>query len=134
MANLAYVCSYLNDVRRAAILYDLFLPFAPWQLVIGSAAIGTGSNLRFLGILATTLSRWDDAESHFEGALLMNTKIGAIPYLALTQQEYGTMLLKRGRPGDRERAHKLFDQALATGNEIGMQGLIRDVSAFKGQL
>jgi predicted ATPase len=134
MANLAYVCSYLNDVRRAGILYDLFLPFAPWQLVIGSAAIGTGSNLRFLGILATTLSRWDDAESHFEGALLMNTRIGAIPYLALTQQEYGTMLLKRGRTGDREKAHELFDQALATGNEIGMRGLIRDVSALKAQL
>lgn len=133
MANLAYVCSYLNDVRRAGILYDLFLPFAPWQLVIGSAAIGTGSNLRFLGILATTLSRWDDAESHFEGALLMNTRIGAIPYLALTQQEYGSMLLKRGRPGDREKALELFDQALAIGNEIGMRGLIRDVNALKSQ-
>ncbi len=133
MANLAYVCSYLNDVRRAAILYDLFLPYAPLQCVIGSAAIGTGSALRFLGILATTMSRWDDAVAHFEGALVINTRIGTIPFLAFTQQEYGSMLLKRGEPGDREKAHQIFDQALAIGNEIGLNGLIRDVTAFKSQ-
>jgi predicted ATPase len=133
MANLTYVCSYLNDVRRAAILYDLFLPYAPWQCVIGSAAIGTGSALRFLGILATTLGRWDDAARHFEGALLMNTRIGAKPFVALTQQEYGSMLLKRGEPGDREKAIQIFDQALAIANEIGMLGVIREVTALKAQ-
>ncbi|HTF38014.1 MAG TPA: hypothetical protein VK651_06880 [Blastocatellia bacterium] len=133
MANLAYVCSYINDVRRAAILYDQLLPYAPRQCVIGGSAIGTGSILRFLGILATTLSRWEDAVAHFEGALLMNTRIGAIPFGALTQQEYGAMLLKRGEPGDREKAHQILDQALATGKEIGMQGLIRDVNALKSQ-
>ena len=133
MANLAYVCSYINDVRRAAILYDQLLPYAPRQCVIGGAAIGTGSILRFLGILATTLSRWEDAVAHFEGALLMNARIGAIPFGALTQQEYGAMLLKRGEPGDREKAHQILDQALAIGKEIGMQGLIRDVNALKSQ-
>ena len=133
MANLAYVCSYINDVRRAAILYDQLLPYAPRQCVIGGAAIGTGSILRFLGILATTLSRWEEAVAHFEGALLMNARIGAIPFAALTQQEYGAMLLKRGEPGDREKAHQILDQALATGKEIGMHGLIRDVNALKSQ-
>jgi eukaryotic-like serine/threonine-protein kinase len=133
MANLAYVCSYINDVRRAAILYDLLLPYAQRQCVVGSAAICTGSNLRFLGILATTLSRWEDAVMHFEGALLMNTRIAAIPFAAFTQQEYGVMLLKRGQPGDREKAHQIFDQALATASEIGMHGLIRDVNALKSQ-
>jgi predicted ATPase len=133
MANLAYVCSYLNDVRRAAILYDLLLPYAPLQMVIGSAAIGTGSVLRFLGILATTMSRWEDAIAHFEGALRMNTRIGARPFGALTQQEYGALLMKRGDPGDREKARQIFDQALATANEIGMHGLIKEVNALKSQ-
>jgi tetratricopeptide (TPR) repeat protein len=131
MANLAYVCSYINDVRRAAILYDLLLPFAPRQCVIGLAAIGSGSTLRFLGILATTMSRWEDAVAHFEGALLMNTRIGAIPFVAFTQQEYGIMFMKRGGPGDRQKAHQMFDQALATANEIGMHGLIKEVNALK---
>jgi predicted ATPase len=134
MGNLAYVCSYLSDVRRAALLYDLLLPYAPRQLVTGSAAIGVGSILRFLGILATTMSRWEEAAAHFEGALLMNTRIGATPFVALTQQEYGSMLLKRGEPGDREKAHQIFDQALATANEIGLHGLIREVTALKSQV
>lgn len=133
MANLAYVCSYLNDLRRAAILYELLLPYSPLQMVIGSAAIGTGSALRFLGILATTMSRWEEAGAHFEGALLMNTRIRATPFVALTQQEYGSMLLKRGDPGDREKAHQILDQALAIGTQIGMHGLIRDVTALKSQ-
>ena len=131
MANLAYICSYINDVRRAGILYGFLLPFAPRQLIIGGAAIGTGSILRFLGILATTLSRWDDAVEHFEGGLLMNRRIGAIPFVALTEQEYGAMLLKRDNPGDREKAHQIFDQALATAHQIGLQGVIRDVNELK---
>jgi tetratricopeptide (TPR) repeat protein len=103
------------------------------QLVIGGAAIGVGSILRFLGILATTLSRWDDAVAHFEGALEMNRRINGRPFLAFTQQEYGAMLLKRGEPGDREKALQIFDEALATANEIGLYGLIREVSALKAQ-
>jgi tetratricopeptide (TPR) repeat protein len=134
MANLSYVCSYINDVRRAAILYDLLLPYSVHQCVVGGAAIGTGSTLRFLGILATTLSRWEDAVAHFEGALLMNTRIGAIPTVAFTQQEYGVMLMKRAEPGDREKAIHMFDQALVIANEIGLHGVIREVSALKSQI
>ena len=133
MANLAYICSYLNDVRRAAILYDLLLPYAERQLVMGSAAIGVGSILRFMGILATTLSRWDDAVAHFEGALRMNERIGARPFVALTQQEYGAMLLARGNSGDREKAYTLLDQAVTTAEELGMDGVIKNVQALKSQ-
>ena len=134
MANLSYVCSYINDVRRAAILYDLLLPYSLHQCVVGGAAIGTGSTLRFLGILATTLSRWEDAVAHFEGALLMNTRIGAVPTVAFTQQEYGVMFMKRAEPGDREKAIHMFDQALAIANDIGLHGLIREVTALKSQM
>jgi tetratricopeptide (TPR) repeat protein len=127
MANLAYICSYVNDVRRAGILYGFLLPHSSSQLVIGSSAIGVGSIRRFLGILATTLERWDDAESHFEAALEMNKRIKAAPYIAFTHHEYGLMLLKRNQPGDREKALQMFGQALLIANEIGMQGVIREV-------
>ena len=133
MANIAYICSYLGDVRRAALLYDLLLPYAGRQLVIGGAAIGCGSILRFLGILATTMSRWEEAVTHFEDALQMNTRIGARPFVALTQQEYGAMLLARGYPGDREKACDILDQALATAEELGMRGVIKDVQALKSR-
>jgi tetratricopeptide (TPR) repeat protein len=104
MANLAYVCSYLQDVRRAGVLYGYLLPHSSTQLVIGSSAIGVGSIDRFLGILATTLGRWDDAECHFESALEMNERVRSLPYNVFTEQEYGAMLLKRDGPGDREKS------------------------------
>lgn len=133
MANLAYICSYVNDVRRAAILYDLLLPYAGRQLVIGGSAIGVGAISRFLGILATTLSRWEEAVTHFEDALRMNIAIGGRPFVALTQQEYGAMLLARGGRGDPEKASEILDQALATANELGMKGVINDVQALKSR-
>lgn len=131
MANLAYVCSYVHDVRRAGILYGYLLPFSSSQLVIGSSAIGVGSIQRFLGIFATTLARWEEADSHFKAAMEMNIRIKAAPYIAFTHHEYGLMLFKRNGPGDRERAFEMFDQALSIANEIGMNGIIRDITALK---
>jgi predicted ATPase len=131
MANLAYVCSYVHDVRRAGILYGYLLPFSSSQLVIGSSAIGVGSIQRFLGIFATTLARWEEADSHFKAAMEMNLRIKAAPYIAFTHHEYGLMLFKRNDPGDRERAFEMFDQALSIANEIGMNGIIRDITALK---
>jgi tetratricopeptide (TPR) repeat protein len=132
-ATLSYVCSYLGDASRAATLYELLLPYAGRQLVTGSAPVGCGSFSRYLGILATTISRWEDAVMHFEDALQMDERMKARPFAALTQQEYGAMFLARGNPGDREKAHEILDQALATAEELGMKGVINDVQALKSQ-
>ena len=53
------------------------------------------------------MSRWADAERHFEAALAMNTRIGAHAPLAHTRHDYATMLLARdaaGRPATRRRS------------------------------
>ena len=47
-------------------------------------------------------------EELFEGALGMNARIGALPWLARTQDDYAKMLLLRGRPGDHDRARELL--------------------------
>jgi tetratricopeptide (TPR) repeat protein len=133
MANLAYCCSYFRDERRAAILYDLLLPYAPRQLVIGASAIGAGSVLRFLGILAATLGRWSEAAAHFEGAVEMNKRIGVIPFLGITYQEYGTLLLKVGRPEDQKRANDMLDEAYAISEKLEMKGVIKDIEAVRPQ-
>ena len=76
------------------------------ELVIGSVA-------RYLGILASAMSRWDDAARHFEDALAMNARMGARPWLAHTQEDYVRMLLDRDAAGDREKAQLLLSEALA---------------------
>jgi tetratricopeptide (TPR) repeat protein len=120
---LSEVCAFLGDSRRAATLYELLLPYAGHNAVVGQAAVCIGSVSRNLGLLAATMARWEEAAQHFEDALKMNAKMGARPLIARTQYEYATMLLARDQPGDRERALELLNKALDTAQELGMKGL-----------
>ncbi len=51
----------LDDVERAAILYDLLRPYADTNVVIGLGAVCLGSTSRYLGRLALTLGRPEQA-------------------------------------------------------------------------
>jgi hypothetical protein len=126
MSWLAEVVSFVGDVRRAATLYDLLLPYVD-RCVVSGALYCRGAVARPLGILATLLSRYDDAERHFEKALEMNARIRARIWVAHTQHDYARMLVARDGPGDRERAAALAAQALATAREVGMKPLEEDV-------
>jgi tetratricopeptide (TPR) repeat protein len=119
----ADVCVFLQDKCRAAVLYRLLLPFDGRNVVIGYAIVCYGALSRYLGMLAATLERWDDAMRHFEDAILMNARMEAWPWLAHTQHQYATMLLSRDLSGDRDRAFSLLDAALATARRLGMRGL-----------
>jgi class 3 adenylate cyclase len=123
MSYLTDVCTFLGDRNRASILYQLLLPYAGRTVVIGFAAACYGSLSRYLGALATTLTRWEEAARHFEDALAMNARMEARPWLAHTQHQYATMLLARDQPGDREKARDLLKAALLTARELGMRAL-----------
>jgi hypothetical protein len=117
------VCRFLGDRDRAATLYQLLLPYAGHTVVVGFAAACYGALSRYLGALATTLGRWDEAVQHFEDALAMNARMEAQPWLAHTQYQYATMLLTRDQPGDGEKARELLTAALLTARELGMRAL-----------
>jgi tetratricopeptide (TPR) repeat protein len=126
---LAEICAFLGDKARAITLYELLLPFTGYTVVIGNSAVACfGALSRYLGTLATTLERWDDAVRHFEDALFMNARMEAWPSLAHTQSQYATMLLSRDLSGDRDRAFALLDSALATARRLGMRGLEQRVT------
>jgi hypothetical protein len=63
--------------------------------------------------------RWDDAELHFEHALVANAKSGALPWLAHTRADYGRMLQTRGEDGG--RADELLAAARAAYRQLDMQ-------------
>lgn len=134
LAALAECCAFLDDGARAAQLYALLLPFERYTIVGSGGAGCIGSVARTLGRLAWTMRRRDDAERHFEAALAMNARVGAVPWLALTRYNYAAMLLARGRAGDRERAGALLAPALATAEELGMATLARRGAALAEQL
>ena len=78
------------------------------------------------------MDNWEDAGRHFEDALTFDEKIGARPWLARSQYEYAWMLQERNRPGDREKAQELVNQALATFEELGMKKdvVVMEVTAY----
>jgi tetratricopeptide (TPR) repeat protein len=126
---LAEVCAFLGDSERGATLYRLLLPYAERNVVVGFFTASYGAAARYLGLLAGTMSRWAEAEGHFEAALKMNARLGARPWLAHTQYQYATMLLTRDQAGDRVRATSLLKQALETAHELGMVSLIVKIEA-----
>ncbi|MGH7964450.1 MAG: tetratricopeptide repeat protein [Candidatus Binatia bacterium] len=129
MANFADVTAFLGDTHRAALLYEMLLPYAERNVVAGPAVDCYGSVSRYLGRLATTLSHWEAATRHFTKALAMDTRLGAKPFVARTQYEYASMLLVRGLPEQREQAQALLDSALTTTTELGMKRLEEQITA-----
>jgi hypothetical protein len=129
MAYLVDVCTFLGDRARADTLYRILLPFAGRNVVVSNGVACYGALARYLGALAATLERWDDAARHFEDALAMNTRMDARPWLAHTQNQYAAMLLARALPGDRDKAAALLDSALATARELGMHALEERITA-----
>ena len=119
LAVLADAVDTLADLRAAAVLYDLLVPYADLN-AINADEVGTGSVSRTLGVLAAALSRWDDGAPHFEAALVHNQHMGALPWLAHTQHDYARMVLARDMPGDRERARQLLIGVIEQYERLGM--------------
>jgi hypothetical protein len=131
MTNLAQVCAALRDRPRAERLYQLLFPCAELCVIVPPALLCLGFVSRFLGRLAATLSRWEEAEAHFVAALRRHQQLEARPLIALTQQYYAVMLLARQQPGDWEQGMALLDQVLVTAQELGLDRLAERALAHK---
>jgi DNA-binding CsgD family transcriptional regulator len=134
MAYLAEVCVFLGDAHRAAQLYAALGPFDGRNLIAPPNVACFGAAARHLGMLATTMKRWADAERHFQAALEMNSRQGGRPWLAHTQYEYAAMLRARSGPGDRDRALELLDEAGALARELGMQVVVERAATLREEL
>jgi DNA-binding CsgD family transcriptional regulator len=134
MVYLTEVCATLGDTVRAAELYELLHPYAGRVLVLGGGLVCCGSADRYLGLLATTVSRSAEAARHFEAALAMNERITAHGPLAHTRHDYAAMLLARDGAGDREHAHALLQASLESARQLGMRALEERVAERLGQL
>ncbi len=123
-AMLALLCHRFGDARCATKLAALLAPFASDAVTVFiQPAICLGSVARYLALLAATVGDGDRAVRYFEDAIAMNTRMGARPYLARVQAEYGRFLLARDATGDRERAADLLAEARATAGALGQHVL-----------
>lgn len=131
MSWLAETYYALGDAAHAQVLYEHLLPYAEYNAITTATDFAGGSVSYYLGLLAATMSRWDDAERHFEDALRMNEERGIRPYAAYTRHAYAKMLVQRDGPGDREQALDLVDQALNAAEAMGMAHLAEQALALK---
>jgi DNA-binding CsgD family transcriptional regulator len=98
-------------------------------VMIGHLVACHGAADRYLGMLAATLGESERAEEHFERAMELNRRMGAVTWLAHTAYQYARMLLARG-PGEHHRAGALLGEAAALAERIGMPALLGRVRAL----
>jgi class 3 adenylate cyclase len=122
-AFLAEVCHALGDAAGARILYARLAPFAGRSITIGPV-LAFGSADRYLGLLAATMGRVDDAVRHLEAAMTLNARMGTLQALARTQVELADQLLDRDAPGDRTRALELVNAGLDGAQRLGMRRVV----------
>jgi class 3 adenylate cyclase len=130
MRCLALLCLALRDMRHAALVYELLLPYADRNITTGWGDVARGSAALYLGSLARMLGRLDDAWAHLERALRFNRRMGARPSVARTQFEHARVHLVRNQPGDHEQALRLLRESLATASELGMRFLVQRARAL----
>jgi hypothetical protein len=131
VAALAEVCTHLGDPTRAGELSAMLAPYAD-QLATAAGTLG-GSLSHHLGMLAGTLSRFDEADAYFVAAAATHDRIKAPAWLARTRLEWARMLLAQGQPGGAERARDFLGQALATARELGLANVERRAVALLSQ-
>ncbi len=116
----AEVCAALGDAERARELHGLLAPHGGRNVLVGRAASCNGSASRLLGMLATVLGEWDEAELRFFEAREMHARMGARPFLARTELAWAEMLLARGEAGDDAAARERLAEAVVIADALGM--------------
>lgn len=128
----ADACSRLRVVEQAAEMFELLAPFSGQLAVSGAHVYGTFDWA--LGSLATTLSRFDEAEQHFAAAAELATRLGAPLLLARTRARWAFALIQRGRPPDLERAEVLLERASDDAGDRGADGIAAEIAEYRGEL
>ncbi len=129
LAVAAVVAYGLGDAARATILDERLEPYAG-QAVRGSRLAGGCFWVvdHHLGLLAATMGRYDAAVAHFDAALRLEARMGALPYLATTRYYYAQALAARSQPGDKQQAARELDEALGLLRRLGIRPLFTSIS------
>jgi tetratricopeptide (TPR) repeat protein len=118
----AWLACRLGDVDEAARLYPVLLPWADLTL---NPLEPHPATAHFLGMLATTLGRFDDAAAHFDRAAAVHERLGAPLHRGRTSIELARLLRQMG---DERRAAALIEDAQALGSSLGAGELVREAA------
>ncbi len=119
----AVVCATLGDQPLAARLHDRLEPYS--DQFVGYGVLWWASVSHYLGLLAATLQRYDEAEARFIAAQSLHEQLAAPTWLARTRLEWARMLLRRHQAGDADRARHLLGQAVDAARNLGLGNVER---------
>ncbi|RIL03457.1 MAG: hypothetical protein DCC71_15195 [Proteobacteria bacterium] len=120
---LAEICARLGEAATAARLYEWLTPYGDRVSCFYGLSC-RGALARYLGLLARTAGRLDDAERWFAAAVDTNRAIEAHVYRAWSLWNWAETLALRDRC-DVARAHALAAEARALADELGI-GRLRE--------
>ncbi|MFN8188598.1 MAG: AAA family ATPase [Gaiellales bacterium] len=123
LAYLADACSMVGDAELASVVYPELSPYRGGSVMVGHGVACYGAADRLLGMLAVTVGEHRLAEAHFEAAMTLNARMGALTWLAHTAYQYGRLLLRGGAAEDARRAEALFSQAVEIAERTGLVAL-----------
>ena len=126
----ALIAARLGDGARATLVGRLLEPYG--EQLAGTPILWWGNVSWYLGMVAATLGRLDDAEARFAAAATAHDRMHAPTWLARTRLEWARMLLDRNKPGDAERAREMLGQVLVTSRKLGLAKVERDAVALLG--
>lgn len=128
LAFLAQTCAALGDAERAAVVAELLGPFARQNVIVATGAGFLGPVSFFLGLLAATAGRSDEATRHLRDALAACDDMGARGAAATAAFHLARLLAGRAGPEARE-AVELLERASAEAARMGMTRLERHALA-----
>ena len=108
MALSAAAAHAVRDEALAAHISEELQPYAGRVVAIGRGAAYAGSVSRYLGLLDGVAGDLDAAAMHLAEDIALNERAGALPWLARSRRDLASVLGKRGRSGDAERAGQLL--------------------------
>jgi class 3 adenylate cyclase/tetratricopeptide (TPR) repeat protein len=117
----AEVAARLADRQVASLLLDRIKPLREQIALDSLGTLGVAS--RCVGLLAATLGRWNEADSHFAHALELHEHLGASSLAVRTQLEWGLALAESGQRENASRAGNLLTAAAARAGELRLPGL-----------
>ena len=132
LAFLAVACHHLGDRGRAARLHPLLEPYADRHIATGRfGAFYLGPAAYYLGLLDLTLHRPERAAGRFAHAAALAGRMRARPMVAMSHLGQAEALLALNRPGDRQQAAALLEEAVAIAEALGIRGLGERAAALR---
>jgi DNA-binding SARP family transcriptional activator len=110
-ANASLACARLADKHSAGLLHAILEPHS--DRFVNTGASWSGATTHYLGLLAATLDRLDEADARFAAAERSYLALDAQPWLARLRSDWAAALLSRGQADDFRRAERFVEQSLA---------------------